>query len=79
MKYYTLQYINDCGDTVTRDYFDNKEEAIEFTERLIETYKQEGADTGLRLEDSNGKLVMDYEPEIDYVEEYYDEDYDYEE
>lgn len=79
MKYYTLQYINDCGDTVARDYFDNKDEAMEFMEGLVETYEQEGADTGLRLEDSNGELIAAYEPELDCVEEYYDEDYDYEE
>lgn len=70
MKYYTLQYINDCGDTVARDYFDNKDEAMEFMNGLIETYEQEGADTGLRLEDSNGELIEYYEPEIDYEEEY---------
>jgi hypothetical protein len=70
MIYYTLQYINDCGDTVARDYFDNKEEALKFMEELVETYKQESADTGLRLEDSNGKLIAYYEPEIDYEEEY---------
>ena len=70
MKYYTLQYINDCGDTVARDYFDNKDEAMEFMNGLIETYEQEGADTGLRLEDSNGELIEYYEPKIDYEEEY---------
>lgn len=77
MKYYTLQYVNDCGDTVARDYFDNEKEAIEFMDGLIATYKECGADTGLILEDSNGKLIADYESEIDYEEEYYDEDYDY--
>ena len=70
MKQYTLQYVNDCGDTVARDYFDNEKEATEFMNRLIETYQIEGADTGLRLEDSNGKLIAYYEPEIDYEEEY---------
>lgn len=71
---YTLQYVNDCGDTVARDYFDNEKEATEFMDKLIETYKSEDSDTGLRLEDSNGKLIAYYEPEIDYEEEYYDEE-----
>lgn len=73
MIYYTLQYINDCGDTIARDYFDNQEEALKFMKELVETYKQEGADTGLRLEDSNGKLIAYYEPKIDYEEEYDEE------
>lgn len=63
MKYYTLQYVNDCGDTVARDYFDNEKEATEFMDGLIETYETEGADTGLRLEDSNGKLIAEYYPD----------------
>ena len=63
---YTLQYVNDCGDTVARDYFDNEKEATEFMDKLIEIYKSEGANTGLILEDSNGKLISYYEPEIDY-------------
>lgn len=71
---YTLQYVNDCGDTVARDYFDNKKEATEFMDKLIETYKSEDSDTGLILEDSNGKLIAYYEPEIDYEEEYDDEE-----
>lgn len=71
---YTLQYVNDCGDTVARDYFDNEKEATEFMNKLIETYKSEDSDTGLRLEDSNGKLIAYYEPEIDYEEEYDDEE-----
>ena len=71
---YTLQYVNDCGDTVARDYFDNEKEATEFMDKLIETYKSEDSDTGLRLEDSNGKLIAYYEPEIDYEEEYDDEE-----
>lgn len=70
MNYYTLQYINDCGDTIARDYFYNKEEALKFMEKLIETYKREESDIGLRLEDGNGKLIVYYEPEIDYEEEY---------
>ena len=71
---YTLQYVNDCGDTVARDYFDNEKEATELMDELIETYKSEDSDTGLRLEDSNGKLIAYYEPEIDYEEEYDDEE-----
>ena len=67
---YTLQYVNDCGDTVARDYFDNEKEATELMDKLIETYKSEGSDIGLRLEDSNGKLIAYYEPEFDYEEEY---------
>lgn len=74
MEYYTLQYVNDCGDTIARDYFDNKKEAMEFMNELIETYTSEGSDTGLRLEDNNGKLIEYYEPEIDYEEEYDDEE-----
>ena len=35
-------------------------------DKLIEIYKSEGANTGLILEDSNGKLISYYEPEIDY-------------
>lgn len=70
---YTLQYVNDCGDTVARDYFDNEKEATELMDELIETYKSEDSDTGLRLEDSNGKLIAYYEPEIDYEKEYDDE------
>ena len=62
MKYYTLMYLNDCGDTITRDYFDNKEEALKFMEELVGTYKRERADTGLRLEDNNGKLIAEYYP-----------------
>ena len=60
MKYYTLQYVNDYGDTVARDYFDNKKEATEFMNRLIDTYKREGADTGLILDDSDGNLIAEY-------------------
>ncbi len=71
---YTLVYTNWCGDTIARDYFNNKKEALKFMEGLVETYKRERADTGLRLEDSNGKLIADYEPEINYEEEY-DEEY----
>lgn len=71
---YTLQYVNDCGDTVARDYFDNEKEATELMDELIETYKSEDSDTGLRLEDSNGKLIAYYEPEIDYEKEYDDEE-----
>lgn len=71
---YTLQYVNDCGDTVARDYFYDEKEATEFMDKLIETYKSEDSDTGLRLEDSNGKLIAYYEPEIDYEEEYDDEE-----
>lgn len=71
---YTLQYVNDCGDTVARDYFDNEKEATELMDELIETYKSEDSDTGLRLEDSNGKLIAYYEPEIDYEEKYDDEE-----
>ena len=71
---YTLQYVNDCGDTVARDYFDNEKEATELMNELIETYKSEDSDTGLRLEDSNGKLIAYYEPEIDYEKEYDDEE-----
>ena len=67
---YTLQYVNDCGDTVARDYFGNEKEATEFMDKLIEIYKSEDSDTGLRLEDCNGKLVAYYEPEFDYEEEY---------
>lgn len=71
---YTLQYVNDCGDTVARDYFDNEKEATELMDKLIEIYKSEDSDTGLRLEDSNGKLIAYYEPEIDYEKEYDDEE-----
>ena len=71
---YTLQYVNDCVDTVARDYFDNEKEATELMDELIETYKSEDSDTGLRLEDSNGKLIAYYEPEIDYEEKYDDEE-----
>ena len=69
MEYYTLQYINDCGDTVARDYFDNIEEAENFMAELIDTYKKEEADTGLRLEDSDGKLIWAYYPPIEDDEE----------
>ena len=71
MRYYILQYINDCGDTIARDYFDNKEEALKFMEGLVKTYKREGADTALRLEDSNGKLITYYEPEDEDEDEKY--------
>ena len=57
---YTLQYVNDCGDTIARDYFDNKDEAMEFMNGLIDTYKYEGADTGLILNDSNGNIIAEY-------------------
>lgn len=63
--YYTLQYINNHGDTIARDYFQSQEEALDFMKELMETYKQESSDTGLRLEDSNGNLIAYYEPEID--------------
>ena len=66
---YTLQYVNDCGDTVARDYFDNEKEATELMDELIEIYKSEDSDTGLRLEDSNGKLIAYYEPKSDFKEE----------
>ena len=57
---YTLQYINRCGDTIARDYFDNKEEAIEFMNELIDTYKRQDADTGLLLEDDDGSSIAEY-------------------
>lgn len=57
---YTLQYINDCGDTIARDYFYDKKEALEFMGRLIHTYKSEGVETGLILVDSDGNLVAEY-------------------
>lgn len=73
MEYYTLNYVNWCGDTITRDYFDDIKKAEAFMDELISTYKNEGADTGLRLEDSNGNLLWEYYPPIE--EDYDDEEY----
>ena len=58
--YYTLMYLNDCGDTVARDYFEDVYKAEAFMDELIKTYEKHGVDTGLRLEDSNGKCIREY-------------------
>lgn len=60
--YYTLNYTNECGDTVTRDYFDDIEKAKEFMNGLIATYEEYGGDYGLILEDSDGKWIKEYYP-----------------
>ena len=62
-KQYTLNYTNNCGDTVARDYFDNIEKANRFMDEMIETYKNHNEDKGLILEDENGETIRYYEPE----------------
>ena len=62
-KQYTLQYINKAGDIIARDYFSNKEEAIEFAKTLINTYKhfQDYYRVyALYIEDENGMEIFSY-------------------
>jgi hypothetical protein len=63
MKQYTLNYVNECGDTIARDYFDDIEKANNFMDEMIETYKHFNVDKGLILYDDDGNMVRYYEPE----------------
>lgn len=63
MKQYTLNYVNECGDTIARDYFDDTEKANGFMDKMIETYKHFKSDKGLILYDDDGNMVRYYEPE----------------
>lgn len=62
MKQYTLNYVNKCGDTIARDYFNDIEKANSFMDEMIETYKYHNEDKGLILYDDDGNMVRYYEP-----------------
>jgi hypothetical protein len=53
--YYTLNYTNDCGDTVARDYFEDVEKAKDFMKEYTGYH-------GLILEDSDGRIIKEYYP-----------------
>ncbi len=60
---FTLEYLGKNGDIIARDYFDDKDEALEFAEHLIETYTTHGSKNvfGLCITDSDGNEVYNVE------------------
>lgn len=60
---FTLEYLGKNGDIVARDYFDEKEEAIEFAKHLIEIYTTYGSENvfGLCITDCDDKEVYNVE------------------
>lgn len=59
---YTLVYTNEKGDTITRDYFRNINEALKLMSDLIQTYKEYNENKGLILYDSQNTVIDYYEP-----------------
>ena len=68
---YTLQYLNNMGDIITRDYFDNEVDARNMALSLLNTYKENGSETvcGLCIEDAQGNEIVTYDvkPNLDNV------------
>lgn len=68
---YTLQYLNNMGDIITRDYFDNEVDAKNMALSLLDTYKENGTETvcGLCIEDAQGNEIVTYDvkPSLDNV------------
>lgn len=64
-KQYTLEYLNDAGDVIARDYFRTDDEAKQFATALLEVYREEGSESvrGLCITDELGVTV--WEAEVD--------------
>ena len=67
-KQYTLEYLNDAGDIITRDYFQTDDEAKQLAMALLDTYKKEGSESvqALCITDDHGLTV--WKAELDHVD-----------
>lgn len=67
-KLYTLEYLNDAGDIIARDYFPTDDEAKQLATALLDTYKREGSESvrALYITDELGMTI--WEAEVDHVD-----------